>query len=271
MSDTVMKLTGVQETLFLPLWGRARETQKSKPLLIDNTAVSIVESIDYDFSKIAAKINPISRAAWIARSLFFDHEIKQFLAKYPEDPVINIGCGLDTTFDRVNNGKAVWYELDFPDVVELRRHFIQESSIRRFLSFSVFDEKWYQQIMNKKNAFLILAGVVYYFQEKEARELFNTFSTVFERCEIVFDYSSPKGVKIANKKVIQDGGMDKNAYLQWGIENFNEIKNWNNKIEIIKAMPMFREYKKNYAAMKRIGMIISDAMKIMSLAHISIG
>ena len=47
-----IKLGSVQETLLLPLWGRAIETQKQKPLLIDNKAVSIINSIPYDFTVI---------------------------------------------------------------------------------------------------------------------------------------------------------------------------------------------------------------------------
>jgi O-methyltransferase involved in polyketide biosynthesis len=43
-------LRDVQETLILPLWGRAVESRKSKPLLIDTKALEIINSIDYDFS-----------------------------------------------------------------------------------------------------------------------------------------------------------------------------------------------------------------------------
>ena len=103
MSTKSIQLGGVQETLLLPLWGRAYETKKENPLLVDNTAVKIVESIGYDFSTIQAKINPLSRASWIARSLYFDNQIKLFLERHPTGSVINIGCGLDTTYERVAN------------------------------------------------------------------------------------------------------------------------------------------------------------------------
>jgi O-methyltransferase involved in polyketide biosynthesis len=42
----------IQETLLLPLWGRAYETQKANPRLVDKKAVEIVEKLDYDFSAI---------------------------------------------------------------------------------------------------------------------------------------------------------------------------------------------------------------------------
>lgn len=106
--QSIIKLGSVQETLLLPLWGRAVETKKQKPLLIDEKAVSIINSIHYDFTVISENINKISKASWIARSIYFDNKIKEFINLYPEATIVNIGCGLDTTFDRVDNGKIKW-------------------------------------------------------------------------------------------------------------------------------------------------------------------
>jgi O-methyltransferase involved in polyketide biosynthesis len=44
---------------------------------------------------------------------------------------VHIGCGLDTRFDRVDNGQVVWYDLDLPLVIGLRRKLIPETSLRR--------------------------------------------------------------------------------------------------------------------------------------------
>ena len=71
-----IKLGSVQETMLLPLWGRAYETQKQKPLLVDNKAVSIINSIPYDFTTISNNIRTLTRISWIARSIFFDKKIK---------------------------------------------------------------------------------------------------------------------------------------------------------------------------------------------------
>jgi O-methyltransferase involved in polyketide biosynthesis len=265
-----IKLDGTKETLMLPLWGRAFETKKSNPYFIDMKALEIIENIDYDFSSIEKHINPLSRASWIARSIYFDNLIRQFLEIYPQASIINIGCGLDTTFDRVNNNRAKWYEIDFPEVIDLRRKYIEECSNRIFLPHSVFDNLWYEKIENKKEVFLMIAGVIYYFEESQVKKLFQSISEEFEGCEIAFDYSSPRGVRIANKKVIERGGMDKSAYLKWGIKNIYELEKWNPKMKILENMKMFDDYKKRYPLGKRIGMAISDALSIMSLVHIRI-
>ena len=167
--------------------------------------------------------------------------------------------------------RSIWYELDFPEVIEIRKKYMAETSTRRFLPYSVFDQQWYEQIDNKRDVFIMLAGVIYYFEEKQVKEFFDTLAGKFEHSELVFDYSSPRGVRIANKKVVEGGGMDKNAYLKWGIEDIREIETWNKKITVLENMKMFQEHKKKYPPTKRIGMIISDAMSVMSLAHIKIG
>ena len=94
-----VELGNVQKTLFLPLWGRAIESTKEKPLLVDKTALQIIEAVDYDFSTIAHNISPLTQAAWIMRSRCVDEIVRAFLAKYSRATIVNVGCGLDTTYD----------------------------------------------------------------------------------------------------------------------------------------------------------------------------
>jgi O-methyltransferase involved in polyketide biosynthesis len=265
-----VNLGSVQETLFLPLWGRAVETQKPKPILVDRQAVSIINNVPYDFTKFAKNIGRISRLSWIARSLFFDNKIRAFLESHPEATIVNIGCGLDTTFDRVDNGKIRWIDLDMPDTIELRKKYLSETDRNQFIPKSVFDKSWYDAIENKNNVMLLIAGVLYYFDEMQVMELFTDFHDLLPGVEVIFDFSSLTGVRMANKKVLEKGGMNKSACLKWGIDDIRALEEWNSNIEVICTMPMFKEFKKNYPAFKRIGMIISDRMKIMSLAHIRI-
>ena len=270
MEANKVDLKGVQETLLMPLWGRAVETQKEKPLLVDKEAVKIINSINYDFTQIATKISPLSRASWIARSMYFDQRIRDYLCNNPSGTVINIGCGLDTTYERVNNAKAMWYELDFPEVIATRKLFLQESTTRKFLPYSVFDPAWYGEIGNIENVIIMIAGVIYYFDEQDVKKLLNTFQQKFNKSTLIFDYSSTRGVKIANKAVIDDAGMDKTAYLKWGTDNIYEIEKWNTGIRVTETMKMFAEHRKNYPLTKRFGMWISDTLAVMSLARVTI-
>jgi len=263
-------LGSIQETLFLPLWGRAVETQKKKPLLIDKTAVSVINSIPYDFTLISKNISNIVRAGWIARSIFFDKKIKAFINACPEGTVVNVGCGLDTTFDRVDNGRIQWIDLDLPDTIDLRKKYISESERRRFVPKSVFDLSWYDSIGKKDKLMLLIAGVLCYFSESDVKKLFSDFHNLIPGVEVVFDYFSSFGMKISNKQIIESGGMDKSAFLKWSVENILEIERWNSNIKVKSHMPLYKEHKKNFSMLKRFGMNIVDMLKPVSLAHIKI-
>jgi len=264
------KLGSVQETMLLPLWGRAIETQKQKPLLIDNKAVSIINNIPYDFTVIAKNIRQITRIGWIARSIFFDKKIIEFIGLHPYATVVNIGCGLDTTFDRVDNGKIHWIDLDLPDAIDLRKQYFQESDRRQFIAKSVFDSSWYSIIENKENVMLLIAGVLYYFEESEVKKLFDSIHLSLPGSEVIFDYASKLGIKLSNEQVMKRAGMNESAFLKWGIDNIYELEKWDTNIKIVSNIPMYKEHKKNYPIIKRIGMSLTDKLKIMSLAHIRI-
>lgn len=117
---------------------------------------------------------------------------------------------------------------------------------------------------------IVLAGVIYFFEEEEVKSLFEAFRHNFKKSTVIFDYSSVRGMEIANRKVIAEGGMDRDAYLKWGIDNIRELEKWNSGITVNENMKMFKEHRKKYPAGKRIGMWISDALSVMSLAEIII-
>ena len=116
-----VELGAVQETLILPLWARAKDAEKKEPILGDTYARNIVSRIDYDFSKIETKQTANHQLVWPIRAYNFDSCVREFLAHNKSALVINIGAGLDTTFQRVDNGKILWINIDLPDVAALRQ------------------------------------------------------------------------------------------------------------------------------------------------------
>ena len=109
---------------------------KAHPMLVDKTALAIIQAVDVDFARIAKNVSEMSQIAWITGCIIIDEAIRVFLAKYPQGTIVNIGCGLDTTFERVDYGRLTWYDLDLPDVITLRLKFIQETWRRRFIAAS---------------------------------------------------------------------------------------------------------------------------------------
>jgi O-methyltransferase involved in polyketide biosynthesis len=263
-----IELGYVQTTLLLPLWGRAVETKKKKPLLMDKTSVDIINKLDYDFTTIAKNIHPMTQFEWVARSIHIDRTIKEFLAKHPKATIVNVGCGLDTTFDRVDNGSLFWYDLDLPDVIELRRQFISEGERRKFISCSFLDDSWFSEIHVEDNVLFMAAGVLYYFEESQMKNIFNKISASFPGSEFVFDASSSFGIKIANKKVIEGSGLDEKSFLKWGLETASDILKWNNNIKSAKEYPMFKNMTRGLKPGDKFAAFISDHYKIMYMVHL---
>jgi O-methyltransferase involved in polyketide biosynthesis len=263
-------LSGVQETLLLPLWGRAKETKKKKPLLIDEKAVEIVDSLSCDIAMFSDKLNKAAHVGFIARSIYFDNQIREFVAIHPDSTIVNIGCGLDTTFDRIDNGKIQWIDLDFPEVIDIRKKFMSESNRQIFVAKSVFDTSWYDCIKNKNELMFMIAGVLEYFTDQEISQLFSDFTNHCPGVEIIFEYCSKMGVRSNNKYLLKRADLINSARLKWSLNNISDITKINNRISIINNMTMFKEHKKNYPFLKRLLLSYFDFWKISSLAHIKV-
>jgi O-methyltransferase involved in polyketide biosynthesis len=268
MTETTKDLGSVQKTLLLPLWGRAVESRKREPLLVDRAAAEIVGKLDYDFSTIAANIHPVTRLAWIARSIHVDRTLRDFLARKPEATIVNVGCGLDTTFERVDNGRLTWVDLDLPDVIQLRSGLVPQGPRRRSVAGSVLDHGWWHGLRADDGLMLVAAGVLYYLEEAQVRDLLSRLATAFPGSELVFDVCSPRGARIANEKVIRDGGMDEGAVLRWGIERPRALAGWDPRIEVLEAYRLFRGVTGRLPWRARLGTLLSDAMNIMSMVHL---
>lgn len=265
-----IKLGDIQKTLLLPLWGRAVESQKNEPLLVDKTAVEIIEKIDYNFGTFSKGLSIISQLGWVVRSLLIDEVVKQFIEKHPEATIVDIGCGLDTTFERIDNGTIRWYDLDLPDTIELRKKFFQENERRKFVTSSFLDPDWLSKLIIEDNILFISAGVFYYFEEGLIRSFFQKIADLFPESELVFDATSPFGVKMANKMVIKTSGMDERSFLVWGIKRSENIESWDDRIIVLSEKLFFRNIKKRLKLKTRIQLFFSDMFRIQYMIHLKI-
>jgi O-methyltransferase involved in polyketide biosynthesis len=269
-SDEKHELTGVQETLLLPLWARAKESKKKKPLLIDKKAVEIVDNISYDLSLFSKRLNKASHIGFIARSIYFDEQITRFMQLHPEATIVNVGCGLDTTFDRIDNGKIQWIDLDLPEVIDFRNKYISESERRTFIAKSVLDTSWYERIKNRNDVMFLIAGVLEYFSKAEIGQLFNDFSVHCPGVEIIFEYCSDLGIKSLNKSLGKVDRLIKSARITWGMNDISEIGRYGSNISVIDNMTIFKEHRKKYSFLIRLLLSYFDFWKISFLAHVKV-
>ena len=164
MADRVKaELGAVQETLFIPLAARARETRKRRPTLRDPKATEILASVDFDTAKYG---RGQGGGVTVLRTAIFDCWVSDFLTEHPGGTVVEIGTGLNTRFDRVDNGQVHWIDLDLPDTIELRRRFFADSDRRRMVAASVLDEDWLPDVRDSPEPYFFVAdGVLTYLEQ----------------------------------------------------------------------------------------------------------
>jgi len=232
MSETTgQDLSGVAETLLFPLYIRAMESQRPDALLKDDKAVALVRQMNYDSSWITQmKVDEEDKVALVLRNREFDRYARDFLARCPEAVVVHIGCGLDSRFERVDNGQVEWYDLDLPEVIELRRKFIGNEGARyHLLSCSVLDGAWLDTVsVHRQRPFLFLAeGVLMYLEEAQVKSLVLTLRDHFPGAELVCDAFSPfivwaNNLRIARTKI--------GARYHWGLKRGRDVERWGDDI-----------------------------------------
>jgi O-methyltransferase involved in polyketide biosynthesis len=180
-----VRLGAVQETLFIPLAGRAREARKRRPVLRDPKAVELVESVEFDDAKYGKGAGGL---VTVLRTAIFDTWVSEFLDEHPAGTVVEIGAGLNTRFERVDNGRVHWFDMDLPDMIELRGRFFADSERRHTLTASVLDESWPRAVLDSPGPyFLVAEGVLVYLDEEEVTRALGRIAERFPGALVAFD------------------------------------------------------------------------------------
>jgi len=225
-----VRLGAVPETLLVPLYARAAESRRRRPILNDSKAIGMVESIDWDFQRFNQRWRII---ACTLRSVMFDEWVKEFLRSHPEGTVVEIGCGLNTRFERLDNGRLHWFDLDLPEVVELRRKFFTDSERRTTLAASVLDPGWMAPVRQSPGPYFFVAETVFvYLKEQEVKAALAQIAKNFPGASIAFDTTSRKAVDGGNK----DHARRKlDARFAWACNDPREIESWNIGLRLVES------------------------------------
>ncbi len=224
-------LGGVSETLLLTLYVRARESQRADTMLKDEQAVKMVKQLDFDFSRF--RMQRHDEIAVILRMRKFDGHVRNFLARNPNSVVVHIGCGLDSRFERVDNGWVEWFDLDMPEVIKLRQKLLKiENSRYHTLSTSVFDDGWINKVsVYKLRPFMFLAeGVLPYFEETNVKVLILKLRECFPGAELVCDAHTPFVIWADNLHLAY---AKLKARMHWSIKQGTDIEAWGEGIRLL--------------------------------------
>lgn len=232
-----IKLEGVMETLLIPLAARVHETKSENPRIRDWKAVEIAGKIENDFSKFD---ETGSRQGVIARTMILDREAQEFVDRYPDATCISIGCGLDTRYQRIQPRNITWYNLDFPEVIQIRKQVLEEGEQVKYIGKSALDSSWTDEVENNENVLIILEGILMYFTEDEVKQLLEMIKNKFPRCTVLVEIMNPM---VTTKTKYHDTVKKTSAVFKWGVESGKAMEQLCSGIHFVKEWNLFDELK----------------------------
>ena len=200
----------VQETLMIPLYGRKLCNDCFPDLYQDQMAKTICDNVDYDFSELDKKSSSFfykfGALEAAMRNLDITYEVNNYLKTYPEASIVNLGCGLDCTGHIVDNGKVKIYNIDFPDIIEIRNNLIPINN-QTNIACDINDISWMDKIDSNKGVILFASGVFHYFSFSQVYTLIDKMAKRFKNGRLIFDTVGSLGHKLMMKKVLKNFGI----------------------------------------------------------------
>ena len=239
----------VQETLVIPLFGRLVCSEHFPELFSDPEAKRICESLDYDFADKRKKMESAAGlfgALEVAQRQYdLRCEVEAYLKKHPKAAVVNLGCGLDDTFSKVDNGQCKGYNIDLPDVIKVRNDLLPSDEREINLAFDLNDLSWMDKIDGRDGAVFFAAGVFYYFRTAEVKKLFQAMAQRFPKGVLAFDTCNKRGAKLMRKTWLKEAGItDVSAFFS--LEDEKELLGWSDRFASVTAKSYMRGYRDIY-------------------------
>src|SRR5690625_26922 len=230
-----IRLTNEKETLFIPLYGKAIDYRSKNTILNDHTANDIVEKAGIDFTSHKRAGSRILAV----RAKQYDEWAKAFITKNKSAVVLHLGCGLDARITRVEPPPSVsWFDVDYPEVIRLRKEFYQETSEYKMMAASITTPNWLAAIPGDKPVLIIAEGVFEYLSEEEVAILLRRLTDHFSQGQIAFD------VMNSSAKHSGDKNLEKTTHatgvLRWAVDKLDEVDKLNPRLKRVEVVPLLK-------------------------------
>lgn len=249
----------IQETLIIPLFGRKICAEHYPALFEDKEAERICNMLDYDFEskkkKMESAVGLFGALEVAQRHFDLMWEVRDYLKAHPNAAVVNLGCGLDDTFRKVDNGRCLGYNIDMPDVIAIRNELLPAGEREKNIACDLNDFAWMEQIENNDGAVFYAAGVFYYFKTEDVKKLIAEMAQRFPGGVLVFDACNKRGAKMMTKTWLKGAGI-KDVNALFSLEDASVIRSWSESIGTVSARSYMRGYRDIYGDVRLLYKIL---------------
>ena len=201
------EFNAVENTLFIPMLGRIYASEHFQNILYDEKTLSLKDVLPKGLVEIGSQ-SQYTLLASASRSANMDRYIRDFLRRKPDGVIAELGCGLETTFYRNDDGHTHWYAVDLPDVMEYRKTLLPEPERQTYFAGDAFSDGWIRQIrIDAPDAPVLVTagGLFHYFEEEKVLALLRMLQS-FGNMELVFDSVNKSGMDMMRKKYMKQMG-----------------------------------------------------------------
>lgn len=266
------KLGVVEDTLFIPMLGRIYASEHCPQILYDKKALELKNKLPSDLIEQNMQ-NQYTLLASASRSANMDRFIRSFLERRPNGVIVQLGCGLETTYYRCDNGRTRWYAVDLPHVIEYRRGLLPEPEREFYISEDVFAKDWLKKVRNDVLDAPILVtagGLFHYFEEHKVIALLRMIGQ-FRNIEVVFDTVNRKGMAMMQKKYMKQVGHA-DAQMFFYVDSAEELAaKIRGNVKVISEESYYRHIPRNGLNLStRLSMGVSDCLCMVKMIHLKL-
>lgn len=227
-----LDLVGVPQTMLWTLHNRAAESLRPDAWLRDDEAVRLYRAIAFDFQR---HFGPAD-SSHAVRSLMFDEAVKPWLAAHPGGTVVELACGLETQFQRCDDGRVQWLCVDLPQAMAVRERYLPTRSPRcRHLACGAQDAGWMDAVDPSRGVFVTAQGLFMYLDENTVRRLVVALAERFPGAQLMFDVIP----RWFSRRTV--AGLDFTPHyrlpaMPWGIDRHEiaaTLRGWHAGIEVL--------------------------------------
>ena len=263
----MQKLGIVEDTLFVPMLGRIYASEHCPQILYDKKALELKNKLPSDLIEQNMQ-NQYTLLASASRSANMDRFIRSFLERRLDGVIVQLGCGLETTYHRCDNGKTHWYAVDLPHVIEYRRELLSEPEREFYISGNAFVKDWIIKVRNDvldAPVLVTAGGLFHYFEENEVIALLRMIGE-FGNMEVVFDTVNRKGMAMMQKKYMKQVGHA-DAQMFFYVDAAEELAaKIGGNVKVIAEEPYYRYIPKNGLKLStKVSMAVSDQFKMVKM------
>lgn len=211
-----LQIGDIQETALITLAIRASETMRPNARIKDSIAKEIIDTLNVDVSNYD---HFMSHEGVIARTIMYKNQLNDLIKQYPDALCVNLGCGFDDKFVQVDNGSITWFDVDLPDILNVRRKIFKDRDRCVMKEGSALESDWTKGLPKRSTNIIVMEGVLEYFSKEEVKKCLNILCNSFEHGYLLAELHHPI---VGKNTKHHDSVKYTNAEFQWGTKSGKE-------------------------------------------------